>query len=167
MSNDATNILSLYELANDFKDYMYAETDEEMADALAQITAGQIEAKVTNCVKAVRSIEALAKATKMEEEFFNAKRKALENKAERLKEYMKECLLNADIDKLDAGPFKVSVGLSPGAVIIDNMETIPPRFITYIPESYTVDKKSVATAIRAGEQVNGAHLEPSYILRIR
>lgn len=91
----------------------------------------------------------------------------MENKAERVRERMKECLLNANIDKVAAGTFKVSVSLSPGSVAIDNASDIPPRFLTIIPESYTPDKNAIKAAIKAGEIVPGCHIEAGFQLRIK
>lgn len=156
---------TLYQLTTDFSNLM--ECDDDISSALADIVAGEIEHKAENVCKFLRVVETTAEQFKEEEKRISAARKALENKAERVKEYIKESMLNADIEKLSAGTFKLSVSLSPGSVAIDDIASIPARFLTVIPEQYQPDKAAIKAAIKAGEEVTGAHIEAGYTLRIR
>lgn len=156
---------SLYQLTTDFSNLM--ECDDDISSALADIVAGQIEHKAENVCKFLTVLETTAEQFKSEEKRISAARKALENKAERVKEYIKESMLNADIEKLSAGTFKLSVSLSPGSVAIDDLASIPARFLTVIPEQYQPDKAAIKAAIKAGEDVPGCHIEAGYTLRIR
>lgn len=156
---------TLYQLTTDFSDLM--ECDDDISNALADIVAGQIEHKAENVCKFLTVLETTAEQFRAEEKRISAARKALENKAERVKEYIKESMLNADIEKLSAGTFKLSVSLSPGSVSIDDIASIPARFLTVIPEQYQPDKAAIKAAIKAGEDVPGAHIEAGYTLRIR
>lgn len=156
---------SLYQLTTDFSNLM--ECDDDISSALADIVAGQIEQKAENVCKFLTVLETTAEQFKAEEKRISTARKALENKAERVREYIKESMLNADIEKLSAGTFKLSVSLSGGSVVIDDPESIPPRFVTVIPEQYQPDKAAIKAAIKAGEDVTGAHIEAGYTLRIR
>ena len=156
---------SLYQLTTDFSNLM--ECDDDISSALADIVAGQIEHKAENVCKFLTVLETTAEQFKAEEKRISSARKALENKAERVKEYIKESMLNADIEKLSAGTFKLSVSLSPGSVAIDDIASLPARFLTVIPEQYQPDKAAIKAAIKAGEDVPGAHIEAGYTLRIR
>lgn len=156
---------TLYQLTTDFSDLM--ECDDDISNALADIVAGQIEHKAENVCKFLTVLETTAEQFRAEEKRISAARKALENKAERVKEYIKESMLNADIEKLSAGTFKLSVSLSPGSVSIDDIASVPARFLTVIPEQYQPDKAAIKAAIKAGEDVPGAHIEAGYTLRIR
>lgn len=157
---------SLYDLTTDFTKLMDSE-DDDITTALVEIVAGEIEAKTENICKFIKLLDGTAEQFKAEEERIRAARKALENKADRAREYMKGALLEAGIDKVSAGTFKVSVGLSGGSVAIDDLASIPPRFLTVIPEQYQPDKTAIKAAIKAGEEVPGAHIEAGYQLRIR
>ena len=44
---------------------------------------------------------------------------------------------------------------------------IPICYLTFVPARYEVDKDAVKTALKAGEEVPGAHLEQGRSLRIR
>jgi hypothetical protein len=162
-----THKFSLYALTNDFNNLMELEDDEEITTALVAIISGEIEARAENVCKFIKMLDGTAEQFKAEEERIKQARKALENKAERVRDYMKGALLNANIDKVTAGTFKVSVGPSPGSVAIDDLASIPPQFITVIPEQYAPDKNAIKAAIKAGEEVPGAHIEAGYVLRIR
>lgn len=157
---------SLYTLTNEFTRMMEIEDDEEMELALLEI-GGAIEQKVENVCKVLKMIGGTAEQFKAEEERIKAARKALENRAERLKNYMKDSLLFADINKVSAGTFKVSISPSPGSVVIDDLAVVPPQFVIVIPEQYQPDKAQIKEAIKAGEAVPGVHIEAGYTLRIR
>jgi len=157
---------SLYQLTTDFSELMECE-DDAVTDALVSIVAGQIEQKAENVCKFLRVLETTAEQFKEEEKRISAARKALENKAERVKEYIKMSMLNANIDKISAGTFKLAVSLSGGSVSIYDPASIPARFVTVIPEQYQPDKAAIKAAIKAGEEVPGCHIEAGYTLRIR
>lgn len=159
--------LSLYELTDDFNKLMELEEEDDITTALVEIVAGEIEQKAENVCKFIKMLDTTAEQFKTEEERIRGARKALENKAERVRDYMKQALLNANIDKVNAGTFKVSVGLSPGSVAIDDLASIPPRFLTIIPEQYQPDKAAIKAAIKAGEDVPGARIDCGFMLRIR
>ena len=158
---------ALYKLTDDFNQLMELDGDEEVVNALVEIVAGEIEKKAENICKFVKILESTAVQFKDEEKRIAERRKSMENKAERIRVYMRDSLLNANIDKLTAGTFKVSVGLSPGSVAIDDLGSIPPRFLTVIPEQYIPDKAAIKAAIKADpSSVPGAHIEAGYMLRI-
>lgn len=158
---------NLYQLTTDFDRYMNAETDEETASALAEITAGEIEKKAENYCHFLANLESDIERFKAEEKRIADARKAMENKVSRVKEYMKDALLNANIDKITAGTFKVSISLTAGTLVIDNQSAIPAKFLTVIPEQYVPDKNAIKAAIKNGEAVPGCHIEAGTSLRIK
>lgn len=157
---------SLYNLTSDFTQLMECDTDEEITNALIEISAGEIEKKAENYCQFIASMEATADAFKAEEQRISSARRAIENKVKAVKDRMKECLLSANIDKLSAGTFKISVAMTGGSVVIDDMEKIPARFKTVV-SSVTVDKNELKAAIKSGELKEGAHLEAGTSLRIK
>ena len=159
--------LTLYELTSDFNKLMDADSDDEISNALVEIVAGEIEAKAEGYCKFLATVETTIEQFKAEEKRIADARKSLENKVKRAKERMKECLLAANIDKVNAGTFKISIGLSPGTVEIDDMDKVPQRFCTLVPAQYTPDKNAIKAAIKAGEHVPGCHIEAGTVMRIR
>lgn len=167
MGELAARKLSLYDLTSDFDKLMQADTDDEITAALIEFEAGEIERKAENICKFVTTLESTAAQFKAEEQRIASARKALENKADRMRERMKECLLNANIMKVDAGTYKVSVAMTGGSVAIDDQGSIPARFFTIVPEQYVPNKTAIKDAIKSGEEVAGAHIEAGFSLRIK
>ena len=159
--------IALYKLADDYNALMDLEGEEDIQDALLAIIGKDIERKAENICKLVTMLEASAAQFREEEKRIANRRKAMENRAENIREYMKNTLLEANIEKVEAGTFKVSISLSPGSVSIDDLEAIPPRFLTVIPEQFVPDKNAIKAAIKNGEEVRGAHIEAGFTLRIK
>jgi cell fate (sporulation/competence/biofilm development) regulator YmcA (YheA/YmcA/DUF963 family) len=157
---------SLYKMTDDLNALMDSDSDE-ITDSLINIISGEIEVKAEIICKFLKVLETTADQFKAEEKRIAAARKSLENKADRVRECMKAALLNANIDKVTAGTFKVSVSLNQGSVAIDSPDLIPARFMTIIPEQHIPDKAAIAAAIKGGENVTGAHIEAGYTLRIK
>lgn len=145
---------------------MNADAEDEIAMALVELLSSEIEAKAENICKLVKTIETTAEQFKSEEKRIAERRKAMENKAARIREYMRDRLLAADIDKITAGTFKINIGMT-GSCAIDDINSIPPKFLTIVPESYVPDKNAIKSAIKNGEHVPGAHIEAGYTMTIK
>lgn len=159
--------LSLYQLTADFTMYMDSETDEEIASALAEITAGQIEQKAENWCQFLATVESTVEMFKAEEKRIQTARKTLENKIERGREYIKEAMMNANIDKIKAGTFSLTVAKTAGSTVIYDDAIIPAQFLTYVPATTIPDKAAIKEAIKHGEDVPGARIETGFSLRIK
>lgn len=158
------SIPALYKLTEDFNVLMDIDDPDAVDQALLAIVGNQIEIKSEMICKLVKSVEATAEAFKAEEKRISERRKALEAKADRIRQYMKDALLSAGIDKVDAGTFTVRVGLSQGSLQIDDQAKLPPKYLKII---YEPDKAAIKAAIKAGESVPGAHIEAGTTLTIR
>lgn len=156
---------NLYQLTDDFNKLMECDEDET-TNALIEISANEITVKAESYCKFLANLESDIEQFKAEEKRISGARKAMENKVERAKQYMKEALLNANIDKLTAGTFKISVSMTAGSLAIDDNDAIPAKFKTVV-QTVTVDKNAIKEAIKAGENVPGAHIEANTSLRIR
>lgn len=159
--------LTLYELTKDFDTYMNAETDEEMAAALADITAGQIEIKAESYCQFITSLEGFADTCKAEADRISKVAKAAKNKADRIKEHMKTCLESAGINTLPAGTFKINLQNNPPALKEIDRELCPASFKVVIPETWQPDNARIKEALKNGETVDGYELTVGKSLRIR
>lgn len=158
--------MNLYELTTDFKRLMEAEEEDEIANALVDITAGQIEDKVEAYCYFLANIEEEINGYKAQEKRIADARKVMENKAKRAKDGMKQSLWNADIQKIQAGTFKVSVSQTAGTTEIEDMEIIPPKYKTAVT-TYIADKAAIKDAINNGETIPGAYIQKNLSLRIK
>lgn len=94
-----------------------------------------------------------AEQYKAEKQAFEAKEKAAKSKAESLKKLLD--------DELNETPFKtIRVNVTyrkSEAVIIDDISKLGAGFVKYAEP--TADKTAIKKAIKAGEAIEGAHIE--------
>ena len=159
--------MHLRELTADFTAYLNAETDEEMAAALADITAGQIQDKAENYCWFLRDLEGDIEKFKTEAKRITAAVKTMENKHARVKEYMKTALELAGINNLPAGTFKVGIQLNPPALSVVDETLCPDEYIVEIPATTAKDTARIKDDLKAGKDVPGYELTRGTSLRIR
>ena len=137
-------------------------TDEDNL-ALANLYAalgeaeGGFEKKVEACAAAIREMQAMAGVAADEADRLNERAKAFANRASRLKEYVKREMESAECPKVMTELFTVSVRRNAPSTNVTDPEAIPEKFI-HVEEVKKVDKREIAAAIKAGEQVPGAEL---------
>jgi hypothetical protein len=134
---------------------------EVIADTLEGL-AGDLEVKSLNVARFFQNIDAEAAAIKDAETRMAARRKALENKAQRLKTYLLDNMRACQISKISCPEFEISLRKNPPAVIIDNEALIPPEFVEIRTSTY-INK----VAIKAAGEVPGTHIEQGYALVIK
>ena len=164
--------ITLYELAGEYRQAAVALSDMDLdeitiADTLDGLS-GDLEVKATNVAYFIRNLEATADQIKMAEKQMADRRKAMENRAEHIREYLKSNMEYAGITEISCPHFKLSIRKNPASVVIDDAGKIPSNLYTYYeapPPS--PDKKAIAAAIKAGEAIDGAHLEVKTRLDIK
>lgn len=141
--------------------------DQTIADTLEGL-AGALEVKATNVACFVRNLESAAEQIKKAEVAMNLRRKAIENRAERVKAYLKAQMERTGVLKIDSAYLSIAIKKNPPAVCIDAESQIPAEFMRVVPPPAPVpDKKALAEAIKAGKEVPGAHMESGTRLDIR
>ncbi len=159
--------MHLRELTADFEMYLNADTDEEIAAALAEITAGQIEDKAENYCYFLRDLEGDIEKFKTEGKRIASVIKVMENKHAHVKDYMKTTLELAGINNLPAGIFKVSVQQNPPALSVVDDTLCPAEYIIEIPATTAKDTPRIKDDLKAGKDVPGYELTRGTSLRIR
>lgn len=159
--------MNLYQMTTDFENYLNADTDEEIANALAEITSGQIEKKAEGYCHFIANLEGDIEKFKAQEKRLATIRRAMENKLAHVKDYMKTAMEDHGIQVIPAGTFKVSIQRNPPALVETNREICPPRFRVIIPEAWEPDKARIKEALKNGEVVYGYELTTGTSLRIR
>jgi hypothetical protein len=163
---------SLYELSNEYlavqNKLVEAEFDEQtIADTLEGMS-GDLEVKAENVGKFILNLEAQANAIKDAEKRMAERRKAIEAKAESIRKYLKDNMDRCGITKIESPYFALTIKTNPPSVIIDDASAIPVGFLKFAePPPPAPDKKLIADAIKAGEVVEGAHLESATRLDIK
>lgn len=134
----------------------------EVIDAVA-LDALQMarDEKLTNIGKWILDLKADAKAIREREISLAERRKAKENKAEQLMDYMNMILAGK---KFECADFKASYRKSQAVEIMDAGKIPAPYLIVQDPK---VDKAGIKMALKAGEEVPGAKLIERNNLSIR
>ena len=118
------------------------------------------EAKLENVACWVKNLSAEADAIREEENRLVKRRKAAETKAANLKTWMLAAMTHEDgtTDKLKTGRVMVSLKKNPPSTVVDDEALLPWKYKT-VKEIVAQDKAAIKSAILAGEEVPGAHLE--------
>ena len=160
--------MNLYEIAGQYRAVleMEPENDDELAaqmNALDELE-GELTVKADNIVRYMRNLSSEADALKAEEDKLYQKRKAIENKHDRLKAYLASQLMMAGLSELKAGIFKLRFQPTTPAISIIDEGAIPEKFWIVKRE---VSKSSIKDAIKAGEEVPGIEIQRGETLVIR
>lgn len=162
---------ALYLLADEYRADLAKLADldldpQTLADTLESL-GGELQTKAQNVALFVRGLEAEAAAVKQWAKDATDRAKALEARAERIRDYLAASLESCGIEKVE-GP-GVSIGWrKSSAVVIDCPELLPAEFTRQKPPPpLEPDKAAIAAAIKAGNEVPGAHVEQRRSLQIR
>jgi predicted nuclease with TOPRIM domain len=159
--------MKLYELTDNYMQLveMADQLDEETFRNTLESIQDSIEDKVENTAKVIKSIEADVLAIKEEEKRLKERRQALESRIDNIKDYLKEQLEKAGIDKVKRPTFTVSIQNNPPKAEIVDEKSLPLEFM--IPQPAKVDKRAILEKLKSGEHVPGAALVQERGVRIR
>lgn len=166
--------MKLYELTKDYMALMQAIDNEELpeeaiADTLEAITAS-IEEKADSIACMLKNLDAECKAIKAEEERLAERRKAKENTAERIKQYLSESLQSAGLDKIETARNRITFRKS------ESVEVDEASFITWAQKNrddlltYSapkVNKTEIKKALKSGDEIIGAELRIKNNIQIK
>lgn len=162
--------IALYELTADFiavADKLSAsDLDEQTIADTLEAYAADFDNKVVAIASLIRNIEATAEAIKAAEADMATRRKAMENKAASLRNYVLTNLKATGKDRVECPLFKVSVRNNAPSVSIAEGSIIPAEFIKTKTELVT-DKKALKEALEAGQELPGITLVRSNTLSIK
>lgn len=162
---------ALYVIANEYRQQAEKLADldlppEVIADTLESLS-GDLEVKAQAVACMVRNFEVAAAAIKEFERQQKERREAIEARADRLKAYLAKELDACGIEKIDGPGIRLSWRKS-SAVVIDQPELIPAQYMRQKPPpAPEPDKTAIADAIKAGNEVAGAHVEQRRNLQIK
>lgn len=153
----------LYLLATEYRDAAVKLADLDMppevvADTLESLS-GDLETKAQSVGHMVRSIEADAAAIKQWAADATERAKAVQARADALRDYLRRNLEACGITKVEGPGIAISFRKS-SAVVIDEPGLVPAEFLRYPePPPPSPDKQAIAAALKSGLEVPGAHIE--------
>ena len=151
--------LALYEITNAFPALMENEdiTEEDKNKIQSELTM-LLQQKSQNIIGYTKNVELTINAMKEEEDRIASNRKVLENKLTRFKQYVKECMENNGITKIETGLGTLSIAKSPASVEIINEEAIPSEFKQEIV-TVKIDKTKIKNNFKeTGEIPDGVNI---------
>lgn len=161
-----------YELYNNFEEFEGdEETEQAWFDTLEAIEM-QIEDKVENIGKIIKSLSNEVEGHKAAEREIAARRRAKENCIERLKKYIIESMNAVNLKKVDRDDILVSVRATAASVKIDDEEA----FIKWAAAERddllkyaapTINKVLLKKEIQDGEEYEGVRLEQGQTVIIK
>lgn len=156
--------LTLYEIAAEYRDMAAKLADldldeQTIADTL-EAEGGALVEKGQNVAFVVRNLEASAEAIKQAEAAMAARRKAIENRAARIRAYLLDGMRIAGIQKIESPYFAISIKRNPPAVDVFDEAQVPAEYRRDPPPPPppAPDKKLIAQAIKDGFDVPGCRL---------
>jgi hypothetical protein len=156
--------LSLYALTEEFKTAMSrleesGFDDQTVADTLEGLKY-PLEVKAQNVAAYALNLEAEADAIAQVETRISERRKSIQAKAVKMREYLKANMDRVGITEIKAndGSFCAKIKKNPPSVVIESEIRLPKQFVK--SEVITKpDKTAIKKALQAGENVPGARLE--------
>lgn len=151
--------LSLYDIVWAFpklidQEEMSEEDKKEVEKELIEL----LQRKSQNLIGYTRNIELTIEAMKSEEKRISEQRKAMENKLEKFKEYVKECMEQNGFTKIETTLGTLSIAKNPISVEIYDEKQIPDEYKTKVV-TVKVDKTAIKKALKeTGEIIPGAKI---------
>ena len=164
--------LTLYEIGQDYLRALDHFTDPEVDIPAAAVTdtldgiEGQLQDKAINVAKFMQNLDATASAIRDAEQQMARRRKAIENRARWIRDYLKANMEASGITRIESPWFRLAIQNNPVAVEITDEAALPDD---YKVETVTVkiDKTAIKQAIHNGIDVPGAMLSQGTRLSIR
>lgn len=168
--------MKLYELAQDYENLLMAIAngdipEEAIADTLESVEL-MLDEKADNIACLIKQLTAEAEAIKAEEDKLKARRTAKLNRAERLTNYLAECLTNGGRTKIETARNVISFRKTPPKVVFDNEKGFiewakihAESLLSY--KEPTVDRVAIKVALDNGAEIAGVRIESSLNIAIK
>lgn len=153
ISDDLSQLMSLIEESG-------GEVTPEMELHLAQLSSALVE-KTDNVVEFVESRNIFIDAARAKAKQFNEIADQLEERMEKLSDYIKGCMDKLGTNKLTGGMYQISRRPPVKVLFISNENLIPVEFIKIPEPAPQVMRSEITKAIKAGNDVPGCMLVDS------
>ena len=143
-------------------------SDVEMQEAYSLLNQldENFQEKAVNVAMYVRNLETESAAIAEAEKAMSARKKALNNKADRLKSYLLSEMQRTQTNQIKCPYFVLSLRKTPASVRIAPNAVIPD-FLLAPPKPQEADKQAIKEAIEKGLVIEGVTLESGETLSIK
>lgn len=158
----------LYELTEQYNNLVELienpDVPQELLEESLNSINEELETKLENIAKVIKSIEVDIKGLKEEEKRLADRRKSLENKIVNLKDYAEGSMRSTGITKIKGKVFTLNIQKNAPTVLIKDLECIPNEYFKVKKE---VDKTLLREKLKEGQAIEGVELRQTESLRIR
>jgi len=154
--------MKLYEMANQYLAVADLADDmppEAIADTLESIE-GEIEVKAEALLQVVTNMEGDTAMIDAEIKRLQARKVVIQNRADSLREYLRQNMLRTGIDKISCTLFSITLAQAKPMVVVTDERLIPDEYIKTTITKAPV-KADILKALKAGEVVPGCLLGES------
>ena len=162
---------TLYDLGDAFNGVMDMALDETMdlnvLEECLQTIEADIAVKCERGIGLIRNLDTLREGMEKESKRLSEQARILKNRIESIKVWYQRNLDAMGKSKVTTTLGTMTVQNNPPSLKVTDADQIPICYLTLVPARYEMDKDAVKNALKAGEEVPGAHLEQGRSLRIR
>jgi len=160
---------TLYELTDQMQQLLEMGADPDIDEQTFLDTfeglEGEIEEKADGYAKVIAELEGDAEALYKEITRLTLKRKTIQNNIERMKRNLASSMVITGKKKFKTDLFSFAIQKNPPSLVIDDPKKVPQMFL--IPQDPKIDTASIKEKLKAGEDLDFAHLTQTESLRIR
>ena len=154
--------IALYQIADQYLQIINqiedAENDDGVNSLLDSIST-DLKEKAINVAMYVRNLEASAESIKTAEKQMADRRKSIEAKADRIKEYLLENMQRTGINVIECPYFKIALRDNPESLVVESNAAIPDEYYKMPPPPEPVlDKVALKNDLKIGVIVEGCKL---------
>ena len=150
--------MKLYDLGSEYErllDLIEMDPEDDFAISQLRVINDAFEDKADNIATMIKSLNYEKESIGIEERKLQTRKKAVENKISRLREYLMVEMAAAGKDKIKTGRNRIRLSKSKFVDIYDAKE-LDQRFLVMKPPEPS--KTAIKKAIEAGEEVKGAQM---------
>lgn len=130
---------------------------EDINTALAEIK-DELQVKGENIIAYLQKMQDVEEQAKRRKKEIDNYLKAIANRRKRLEKAVIYSMDSMQVKSILTGKGELKTKTNPPAVIIDDLTAIPSEYVT-TKIDLVPDKTAIKKAIKAGEEVPGAHIE--------
>jgi chaperonin cofactor prefoldin len=154
--------MKLYELSGQYLELQeLAEREELPTDAIFDTLEGidgEIRVKAENIGKVCANWDSDIEALDRQINALTARKRAINNRKENLKEYLRGNMEATGINKIECPFFIINCVPGRDHAVIDDNDKLPDEYVDVVT-TIKPDKAAITKALKAGVDVPGAHIE--------
>lgn len=154
----------LYEITDNLRGLSSIDAEDEgMALAIRdtmQAVQGEFDEKAKAVAAVILNMDSDAEAIQAEIDRLAARKKAIANRQDGIKNYLRENMEACGISKITHPLFSITLAKGREVAIIDNPSVIPDELM-YVKTEMRPEKAEILRLLKEGKEVPGAHMERS------